>query len=741
MKPFSCYIPGSHVGRLSLLTAAVIGINAAALSTATADEEELPTVTVTGEKIVRTATETVTGAAVFTEEEVAEQTETTVLEVVQQIPNTTIGGYGGILNIRGVDGNGGGRSSYTWVGATRARTGTNIDGVSQIWTGGNVLDNGLWDVEQIEVLSGPQSTSQGRSAIGGAVVINSKDPTFDNEAAIRIGAEQANEKYKYQTAAMVSGGLTDTLAYRLSGDFVAGEHYINYIDNVDGYDYNTDPDDIENLDLKAKLLWLPEALPDLVARFDVQYQSQTGPYIDSVIYGDDGDYDAPMAVDADGNYDSTVSADAVEDRAQPETTAVNHRITDTSMTSYIANFEYGISNDVLATLVSSYSVLDNTYYHNQAGNSFTLDNWEQQTYNVEGRLNFDEGSNGLSGMIGTSAIIDTQDMYIYYLDENDEYDGDLFEGETSTQTFSLFGEAEYALTERLDIYAGGRIENEAQDRDAYWLGEYTGLEDSETDGTYLLPKAGARFAVTENSIVGIDVRRGYNPGGLAWDRNRRDDTAGETAYVYDAEYVTAIEVSSKNLFLDKRVSVNLNSFYNMYEDYQAYAGAGVEFGDGSVGGGITNVDEAVTFGAEFVAKARLTPRAEIFINTSTLQTEVVKYSADETWEGNALPFAPEYSVGFGADYGFTEAFAAGFSVKYVAEYYDDLDNTAGEEEGSHVVGDYTLVNLNATYAIGSAQLKAYVNNATNTYVVTAAGDGTQNVSSPRTIGLTFDYKF
>ena len=40
---------------------------------------------------------------------------------------------------------------------------------------------GVWDVEQIEVLRGPQSTLQGRNSLGGAVLVKTKDPTFTPE--------------------------------------------------------------------------------------------------------------------------------------------------------------------------------------------------------------------------------------------------------------------------------------------------------------------------------------------------------------------------------------------------------------------------------------------------------------------------------------------------------------------------------------------------------------------------------
>lgn len=46
----------------------------------------------------------------------------------------------------------------------------------------------LWDLEQVEILRGPQSTQQGRNALAGAILFRSKDPTFDPEYRIRLEA-------------------------------------------------------------------------------------------------------------------------------------------------------------------------------------------------------------------------------------------------------------------------------------------------------------------------------------------------------------------------------------------------------------------------------------------------------------------------------------------------------------------------------------------------------------------------
>ncbi|HSC16009.1 MAG TPA: TonB-dependent receptor plug domain-containing protein, partial [Gammaproteobacteria bacterium] len=62
-----------------------------------------------------------------------------------------------------------------------------VDGV--LMTNPAQFNQELFDIEQIEVLKGPQGALYGRNAIGGAVSIVTKEPTDDFEARLRLGAD------------------------------------------------------------------------------------------------------------------------------------------------------------------------------------------------------------------------------------------------------------------------------------------------------------------------------------------------------------------------------------------------------------------------------------------------------------------------------------------------------------------------------------------------------------------------
>ncbi|TBU82133.1 TonB-dependent receptor [Pseudomonas daroniae] len=71
----------------------------------------------------------------------------------------------------------------------------------------------LLDVEQLELLRGPQGTLFGKNTTAGVINITTRKPTFTPERSFEVSG---GERGYFQGKGSVSGGLTDTLAGRLS---------------------------------------------------------------------------------------------------------------------------------------------------------------------------------------------------------------------------------------------------------------------------------------------------------------------------------------------------------------------------------------------------------------------------------------------------------------------------------------------------------------------------------------------
>lgn len=117
----------------------------------------------------------------------------------------------------------------------------------------------LWDLDRVEVFRGPQSYIQGRNAIAGAIVMASKDPTFEWESAFKGGA---GNQHSSQLAAMASGPLVeDQLAFRVSVDRQRRRSDAD----LPAYEPVGDPREVEATTARAKLLFNPAGLRDLTA--------------------------------------------------------------------------------------------------------------------------------------------------------------------------------------------------------------------------------------------------------------------------------------------------------------------------------------------------------------------------------------------------------------------------------------------------------------------------------------------
>lgn len=120
------------------------------------------------------------------------------------------------------------------------------------------------DVEQIEILRGPQGTLYGKNTTAGAINVTTRKPSFTPEGRAEITT--GNLGY-VQSKASISGPLIgDTLAGRLSGSYTSRDGTI--------YNVRTDQhiNEIDNLGFKGQLLWQPSA--NLKATFSGDYTHQ-----------------------------------------------------------------------------------------------------------------------------------------------------------------------------------------------------------------------------------------------------------------------------------------------------------------------------------------------------------------------------------------------------------------------------------------------------------------------------------
>jgi iron complex outermembrane receptor protein len=182
-----------------------------------------------------------------------------VSRISQQLPSLTIYSQNPrntSVNIRGI----GAPLGLTNDGIEQG-VGIYIDQVYYNRVASSTLD--FVDIQQIEVLRGPQGTLYGKNTTAGAINITTRAPSFNFEARGEVSG--GNYDFK-QAKASLSGPITDDLAFRIS---VANTTRRGTIYNVATRQWNNGQD---NIGVRGSLLW--NATPDLKFTLAADWNNQ-----------------------------------------------------------------------------------------------------------------------------------------------------------------------------------------------------------------------------------------------------------------------------------------------------------------------------------------------------------------------------------------------------------------------------------------------------------------------------------
>ena len=157
------------------------------------------------------------------------------------------------VSIRGINGSRDAEANFAFI----------VDGI--LHTNPSAFNREFADLQQIEVLKGPQGAIYGRSASAGAIIVTTKKPTDEFEAGIKASA---GHDETYYVSAHASGGLSDNLAGRIHVDYRDTNGFYNNI-NVGANPGTNIVDNLENYNINGHLLWEPN--DDLSVHFKAHY--------------------------------------------------------------------------------------------------------------------------------------------------------------------------------------------------------------------------------------------------------------------------------------------------------------------------------------------------------------------------------------------------------------------------------------------------------------------------------------
>ena len=243
--------------RTSLAVAVTLGA-ITATSAAAADDEQVQTlyldsIVVTGEKIERTAERTLSSVAVVTADDLRDHGDVDLQSVFERTSGVYAQSGNENWGIRGIPVTG---FDDQGPAAMNGAVSVYVDDALQVNRLLTLNPLPLWDVEQIEIYRGAQSTTQGRNSLAGAIVMQTRNPHFDPEFAVRGNVGKYGEQ---GASAMANGALVDgVMAGRIAVDYQTQD---GYIDNAT---LNKDANLLRTSNVRGKLLILPSDEAELL---------------------------------------------------------------------------------------------------------------------------------------------------------------------------------------------------------------------------------------------------------------------------------------------------------------------------------------------------------------------------------------------------------------------------------------------------------------------------------------------
>lgn len=606
-----------------------------------------------GTRVGETLAETSASLVAFGSRELEERPGIEVVrDLYHKTPNLVDFGTGNLAPaVRGVDATGPASGGLGFIAGTRPRMTQSVDGrpLSAFELVGG--PTGLWDVRQVEIYRGPQTTLQGRNSIAGAIQVDTRDPVYTWEGRARVAAG-THDRERY--SAMVSGPVAgDQVAFRMAADHLATRSFVDFT----GEQAFSDIEFGTATNVRTKLLVEPAALPDLSALLTVSYAGTRRAQ-------------AELAAEPFGERTREVSQTSFETESTNAALELGYLLTETLKLSSATTWA-DIRFDRL-------DLPENGQFYLRG---------PQLTQEV--LLNVDAPDQGLAGVVGG---------YLFHEDRVDRgFVGTPleFRFDDETLTTALFAEFEWEVVDALAITAGARYEREDRER----LGSAFGI-DTDLDETFdaFLPKVGVEWTPSVSTTVGLEASRGFNAGGASVsfgatdiDGNYSDDPAlGPRSFVFDSEFVWNYEAYVRSALLEDRLFLSANAFYSDFRDQQRreqidYAGG---FSDAIV----VNSRQTRSYGLEAGADYFATNAFALFGNLGVLETEIVD-ALDDSLDGNEFARAPAVTANLGGQLNPIPGVTVSADARYVSAYFSNDENNPLAKVPGHAI-----VNARAEWA-------------------------------------------
>jgi iron complex outermembrane recepter protein len=685
-------------GWLALMTAtALLPVQSAfAQEAADTQDDGKSEIVVTATKRGQELQDTVQSVTVLRPEDTTGMQST--FDAFSRVPNITITSSGFLPTVRGLDGNG------TALGGGGAVTGSNprmtsyIDGVARTFSAVPDGFGGLWDIKQVEILRGSQSTTFGQNSLAGALVQVTANPAFTNEFAVQAGVR--SEGLTVNGAIMANVALADNLAIRVTGQEVRGDSFVDYATSTGTGLTADDRKELSNerfSNYRAKVLFEPSPQTSITLAVNHERSKRVYPNDRVAVTG--------------RNQAPAIAATFIANRNTVLSLGVTHE------------FDESWSFDGTVSRQTSRS----SFIPPSVGNPDPIEyldfTFDVEQYAFEPKLIY--RADGTRTSILAGAYITTRDRTdfgapgsIFTLEADDKSDG-----------LSFFADATIQLAPKFDVLLGGRYIEDKQQRSFSGFGGFFTFAFDRKDKLFL-PKIGVTYHLTDDAAVSLLGYKGYNAGGGGV------SFVTLTPYAFKKETVETVELAARTNWLDGDLTVNANVFFSRLRDQQNFA-TGPAGPNDSI---ILNLARSKSAGLEIDASYSFSANSRVGASLGFLDTKITNFGsvANNSLNGNEFGQAPGVTASIYGNVELAEGFSVGGNLEFSGSRFTSFDNLPEDKLDS-----FALANINARYRIGAFTIEAFVNNLFDGYIEIqrAVAFDEQYVRRPRTFGANVTARF
>lgn len=743
-------------------------------------------ITVTAQRRSERLQDVPVSVSVVTAEKLQQANISTLEDITVRVPgvSVTTAPISDFLKIRGIG------SSLN--GGFEQSVGTFVDGVYRGRS--RSVRSATFDVEQVEILKGPQTSFFGNNAIAGAFNITTRKPKDYLEA--NVGGVYAPATKEYNAEAGISVPVTDQLSFRLAGR----------LSGMDGYVRNNNlgrnEPRLRSEMGRASLAWQPNDAISVQARLDVGRNRDRGVYSAQLIdcpapatFGapigvcsrflanNGGVIDDKLDYNSDAN-DSYLNFDFVEAAVTTTIEAGSHTVV---LTSGFYDHDSNLFNDFIPVPGPSASV-------NAGSNAFPNQYLEGFTsYSQEARIqsSTDGPIQYMAGIYYEHTELDLNSFIGYnfvpfgglapqFFTATTPIAIQVFNTQTSN-TMSGFGTLSWDITPELRLNGGLRFTNvDKRAARSVALGTMSGSsfeqqnfvaatpaaqaavlrfipvalgdfsKPSRSDNA-LMPSAGIQYDITPSTMAYFSYTRGFKAGGFS---------TLVAKDLFDPESVDAFELGLKGSAIGQRLTYSIIGFVQDYANLQETTTILLPNGSTSqiVGNVAGSQSKGVEIGVSFRPSRNLTISADFayldakyvdYANAPCTVTQSIGNPAcSQDLSGKRRDFAPKYSGSFEVNY--TQPLNEDLDLKFsVSPYFKSrffqqpiADDVLAQSGYVKVDGRIGLASHDGwELAIIGKNLTDRTTANFRQVVPTSPGSVQALVDAPRTVAFQFSWRY